>query len=131
MPVRLLRTVVGWVLLLVWLPATSLCLVERAGWLANDDCCPSSAPKSSPGKQSNDTTCCTLASASYKADDYSRLHIAAPLFIGVLIFEAFAAEAEPGDTVLKADDLSPPVLLKTWQFTSRTALPPRAPSLAS
>ena len=118
-------------LLLVWLPATSLCLVERAGWLANDDCCPSSAPKSPPGKPSNDTTCCALASASYKADDYSRLHIAAPLFIGVLIFEALAAEAEPSRFIRKADDLGPPNLLKTWQFTFRAALPPRAPSLAS
>ena len=131
MPVRLLKTVVGWMLLLVWLPATSLCLVERAGWLANDDCCPSSAPKSPPGKTSNDTTCCALASASYKADDYSHLHITAPLFIGVLIFEAFTAEAERGETIRKADDLGLPTLLKTWQFTSRTALPPRAPSLAS
>ena len=78
-----------------------------------------------------DSTCCTLASGSYKADDYSRLHIAAPLFIGVFIFEAFAAEAEPDTTVRKADDSGPPTLFKTWQFTFRTALPPRAPSFAS
>ena len=130
MPVRVLKTVMGWALLLVWLPATSLCLVERTGWLAKDDCCPSSAPKSAPTK-SNDTPCCALASAIYKADDYSRFHIAAPLFVGVLSFEAFAATTETSRFTRKADDLGPPLLLKTWQFTFRTALPPRAPSLAS
>ena len=126
-----LKQAVGWLLLVIWLPATSLCLVERAGWLANDDCCPSSASKPAPAEPSSDATCCTLASASYKADDYSHLHITAPLFIGVLIFEALAADTEPVQVVDKANDLGPPALLKTWQFTYRTALSPRAPSFVS
>ena len=125
-----LKKAVGWLLLVIWLPATSLCLVERAGWLANDDCCPSSASKPAPGKSSGDSTCCTLASASYKADDYSHLHITAPLFIGVLIFEAFAGDSEAGQVDCNSDDVGPPTLRTTWQFTSRTALPPRAPSFA-
>ena len=126
-----LKKAVGWLLSLVWLPATSLCLVERAGLLANDDCCPSTAQKPLPTKSSNGSTCCTPASASYKADDYSHLHISAPLFIGVLIFEAFANDSEAAQVHRNAEDVGPPTLLKTWQFTSRTALPPRAPSFAS
>ena len=125
-----LKNAVGWLLLVIWLPAASLCLIERAELLTNDDCCPSSTPESAPGNPSSDSTCCTLASASYKADEYSQLHITAPLFIGVLIF-GVAIETELVQVAGNANDLGPPTLLKTWQFTSRAALAPRAPSFAS
>ena len=111
--VKKLKKAGGWLLLVIWLPATSLCLVERAGWMANDDCCPSSASKPVPAEPSSDPTCCTLASASYKADYYSHLHITAPLLIGLLIFAAIAADTEPVQVARNSSDLGLPALLKT------------------
>lgn len=127
--VKCLRRVIAAVLLLVWLPANSLCLVERAGWLANDDCCPSSASKSAPGKPFDHSTCCTLPLESFKADKYSHLDIVPPFFISVLIFEALD-DREAVRNPQRAD-FDPPPLAKTWQFSCRTALLPRAPSFAS
>ena len=127
--VRRLKAIVGWVLLVVWLPATSLCLVERAGWLADDECCPSAAPKPSPSKPSSDSACCTLASATYKADEDAQLHVTAPLVPWGSIFEEPVADSEPVPVAGHLDDLGPPELRPSWQFTFRAALPPRAPTI--
>ena len=126
--VRRLKTMVGWVLLLVWLPATSLCLIERAGWLADDECCPSAAPKTTPSKPCSDSVCCTLASATYKADEDQQPHVAAPLVAWVPGIEDLIVDPDPVPVAGHLGDLGPPELRTTWQFTFRTALPPRAPS---
>jgi len=68
MAMKWLNRVIAAVMLLVWLPATSLCLIERAGWLANDDCCPSSTGGAPDKQPASNSTCCTLASGSYKAE---------------------------------------------------------------
>jgi hypothetical protein len=118
------------VMLVVWLPATSLCLLERAGWLPNDDCCPSSAPPSQSTPK-GDSPCCTLASATYKVND-ERPVLAVPVLL--LLAPLLPALKEP--LVLPQNrtgflTVAPPDLAVKWQFFFRTASPPRAPSLAS
>jgi len=60
--VNRLKTIIAVVLLGLWMPAGSLCLIENAGLLAkNAGCC---------DDQSSETSlCCALASATYKMDE--------------------------------------------------------------
>jgi hypothetical protein len=122
--VNRLKIIIAACLLTLWLPATSLCLMENAGWLAKSDgCCDS--------QSSEMLSCCALASATYKMDD-SRLSTApaGQLLVALIDFanlnsapEQFARPAECG--------VSPPELSSSWQFSFRAALGPRAPSSAS
>jgi hypothetical protein len=119
-----LKTIIAACLLSLWMPATSLCLMENAGWLAkNDGCCDGQSSEMSP--------CCALASASYKIDDSrSATTPVAQLFVLLINFsnlnqvpQKFAGAEECG--------VSPPELSTSWQFSVRAAAAPRAPSLAS
>jgi hypothetical protein len=129
--VRWLNKIVALGLLLLWMPATSLCLIERTGWLAHDDCCPSSSAKTPPCKPSNESPCCALASASYKSHFHERLTPKAPVFVLLAIVTA----ADPDEwltlSAFVSETPSPLELPTTWQFSLRTALPPRAPSFVS
>jgi hypothetical protein len=90
--VRRLYSLNALVLLAIWLPATSLCLLERANWLSNDECCPSSSEKAPPKDGNN---CCVLASAPYKAGDTRPIVPLAILLSFVTIAEPVAAPSEP------------------------------------
>lgn len=131
MAMKWLNRVIAAVMLLVWLPATSLCLIERAGWLANDDCCPSSTGGAPDKQPASNSTCCTLASGSYKADDQERVMPVVPL----LALGPALVSDEPHEWASQPSPIatasSPPELLAGWQFSFRAALPPRAPSIVS
>jgi hypothetical protein len=119
-----LKTIVAIALLALWIPATSLCLAENAGLVANSDhCggCPSS--QASP--------CCVLASAAYKLDDNSHVVALSP---GKLVsFFRDAVDAHPRLVVSLALSgcESPPEFQSSWQFCARAAANPRAPSSVS
>jgi hypothetical protein len=118
-------------LLALWMPATSLCLIERAGWFANDDCCPSSSKDAPDGKPAPEKNCCALASATYKANDDQTLTVSAPL-LAFLILPDLIALVEASDAFQSLPVThSPTDLSVSWQFSSRAAAPPRAPSLVS
>jgi hypothetical protein len=119
-----LRTVVAMVLLAMWLPATSLCLMENAGWLAkNDGCCDS--------QTSETLSCCALASATYKMDE-SRSSTAPAGQLLVALIDFANLNSAPEQFVRPAEcGVSPPELSSSWQFSFRAALAPRAPSSAS
>lgn len=120
---------IGWLTLVIWLPATSLCLVERAGWLSAKDCCEESPAQSTPAKSGGTSACCALDSSSYKAHENESLCCSA--------FQAVAADIEPRDSGLPGEALrsvnaqSLPGLSNNWQFAFRAAAPARAPSLLS
>ena len=120
-----LKLVAATALLALWLPATSLCLMENAGWLTKNDGC-------GDNQSSEMSPCCALASAAYKMDDNrSETAPAAPQFV-LLTNLAHLDQAWPQ---LFADvsecGVSPPELSTSWQFSSRAALAPRAPSSIS
>lgn len=92
--------------------------------MSNDDCCPTTAP----AKSTSDSACCTLASANYKADDYTQPQIALPRLFDVPPFALLFSAIEPVKTVSHVDNIDPPLLNNTWQFVFRAALLPRAPS---
>ena len=119
-----LKIVVASALLVIWIPATSVCLAENAGLVVDSDhCgdCPSS--QASP--------CCALASAAYKLDDNGSGVV--PCLGNSVSFFRDAIELHPPLVVLLARDgcESPPELRSSWQFCARAAANPRAPSFVS
>jgi hypothetical protein len=119
------------VLLAAWLPATAHCLLELSGLIPTDDCCAEASSPGRPHPNDADEGCATLESGACKLED-SRSPLAvlpAELWIPDLV----APHDPPVPTriclVLPAP--APPDLPVRWQFLWRTALSPRAPSLAS
>jgi hypothetical protein len=122
--VRRLKIVAASALLVIWIPATTLCLAENAGLVAdNDYCggCPSS--QASP--------CCVLASAAYKLDDNGSAVV--PCLGNSVSFFRDAIELHPPLVAFLARNgcESPPELRSSWQFCARAAANPRAPSSTS
>jgi len=119
-----LKTIVAMALLALWMPATSLCLAENAGLVADNDHCGDSP-------SSHESPCCVLASAVYKLDD-NRAAVLQWLGNSVA-FSGDATELHPPMVVCLAGNgcESPPELRSSWQFCARAAANPRAPSSVS
>ena len=114
--------------LVIWLPATVHCELESVPGLEFLQCV--SDGQNSKGDCSDDG-CCVVEKSQYKSKQ-SRLTIPSPDLLPVALApvldgaDILAAEASLG--ILTA---APPELHQTWHFVSRTALPGRAPSIAS
>jgi hypothetical protein len=122
--VRRLMIVAASALLVIWIPATSLCLAENAGLVVDNDHC-----GDSPSSQTS--PCCALASAAYKLDDNGAAVL--PWLGNSVPFSGDATELHPPLVVCLAGNgcESPPELRSSWQFCARAAANPRAPSSIS
>jgi hypothetical protein len=130
-PVQRIKTVVAVLLALVWLPAVSCCLIDASGLLGKQDCCSKEHSHSVPGPGNCDKPCGALASATYLPQQ-AQLLVIAP--IGVPLFDCAFSLIEIHRPAAVGRDLpatAPPELAGHWQFSFRTAAPPRAPSFAS
>jgi len=129
--VNRLKTIVAAVFLVLWLPLTSHCLLEGAGLMPDIlRCCDTCAPD---GKDQGceDDACCSLESTAYKLDCERPAFI--PPALGLLLpvlFHSVEPPAAPQNS-LGFLSVASPELPVTWQFSCRTALPPRAPSFVS
>lgn len=119
---------IAMVMLAAWMPAASLCLAECAGLVERGDCCPE---ESSGNADTIAHSCCLLASGSYKSDT-QRLSVVAPdALANPQLLSLVSVAPLSSNLASPLPALPPPELPVTWQFSFRTALPPRAPSLAS
>jgi hypothetical protein len=120
-----LKIVVAMTVLAFWMPATSFCLMENAGWLVkNNGCCSDQPSEMAP--------CCTLASATYKTDESRSATAPSPAQLSALCIDFSELDSSPKQLASAAESgVSPPELLTSWQFSSRAAPAPRAPSSAS
>lgn len=129
--VRLLKTLTAALLMLVWLPASSLCLMESAGFIKKGDCCSKDSERSAPSKTGCDEPCGVLASGGYlfQQDHFvlSAPAIEPPDFCAPAVLEI----RSPAGIGRDAPATAPPELAGHWQFSFRTALSPRAPSFVS
>jgi hypothetical protein len=108
-------------LLGLWIPATSLCLIENAGWIARSDNC--------PDDQSSDSApCCALASATYKMHEGAAVAVPSPVLVVEWLPNLSALILPPGQQAVAEPGVSPPELTQSWQFSFRAALMPRSPS---
>ncbi len=115
-------------LLVLWGLATLHCDLERVpgfGFLAS---CHSADASPHQDKDCDSDGCSAVESGFYKMEEQAA---SAPVPLLVLSFllpvwEATPPPARPQAAILNG---SPPELPRVWQFSYRTALPPRAPSL--
>ena len=125
------KAILALLLALIYLPATGHCLLEQAGWLpSGGDCC--EASDSTDRSQSVPCAsygCCPSEFAVYfKAASGIQSLPTAEIPVCVI---AFALDLLPKQSLAPPPESYPPELPKIWQFSLRTALPPRAPSFVS
>jgi hypothetical protein len=126
--VNWLHRIVAIVMLAAWMPAASLCLAECAGVVERGDCC---ADESGGKPDAAASHCCFLSSSLYKSHDSQTLVTAPDALATAQLPSPVSIAPLPSRLASLPPALSPPDFPVTWQFTFRTALPPRAPSLAS
>ena len=120
-------------LALLWLAATVHCRLESLPGFEFLSCCTHADVKQSASHHETDCqtdACAMIESGCYKQEDSA----AAPVNLGVTraLLDGGLAEFEPPITASTSSGVSaPPELSHGWQFSYRTALPPRAPSRVS
>ena len=113
--------------LAMWLPATQHCNLENVPGLGFLRCAGDTAEKSN----CNGDSCDTVEKGSYRPSDNTRVG-PAPILLALVVSLHLQSEslrsqdANPG-----AVTFPPPDLPRGWQFITRSAAPPRAPSFAS
>ena len=128
--VKWFKKVVAMVLLALWLPATMCCALEQAGVPLFAQCCVDDTAGTAPETPCTETGCCPLESAAYKIEQ-TAVRVVAPSALVLDALTTLFAGAQNLPAVPVVPVFVPPELPVTWQFFFRTALPPRAPSLAS
>ena len=123
---RKLHKVTALVFLVLWVPISAHCYLEEVPGLEFLKCASDTAERSN----CDGDGCCLVESGFYKISDASGCVAVAPvLAVNVLVPRVDEAPvAGRGSAVFESVS---PELLQSWQFNLRTALPARAPSLAS
>lgn len=125
---NLLKKLALAVLVAVWVPATSHCLLVALSGLESLACCSHEepAPVAPHDSDCHTDTCASVESGLYKVE-VSQLPAPAPL-LTLALFDCWepGRRSRPGLSAPRASD--PPVeLLPSLHFRTRAALPPRAP----
>lgn len=118
-------------LLALWVPVSLHCSLEALPGFNFLQCCCGDGETAKPDPGCTPDTCSAIESGLYKIEDDPAI------FAGLTTLLALAAWAVV--TELPADSAPtrpsgpapPPELGHSWQFLSRAALPPRAPSFVS
>jgi hypothetical protein len=125
------KALIALLLALLYVPATCHCLLEDAGLIHRSECCVSDNATDDHGHDAADGIC-QVESASFVLPQPAKL---AAKFIPVFVAHPFEPYGLLSSERLQPDILpcatSPPGLQAGWQFSHRTALPPRAPSVIS
>ena len=125
--VNWLRTMMVLATLALWFPATNHCRLESIPGLEFLRC----ASDANNGSDCDGDGCETVEKGFYKIEN-DRPIVPAPILVVVLSLPPLLTETSPAGLVSGGESTSaPPELPKVWQFSLRTALPPRAPSIAS
>jgi len=115
-------------LAVAWVPLMSHCKLESVPGLEFLTCL---SDGDSHDKQSSDCECCSAEKSLYKTEK-SHLTLPSPDLLPLASARVLDLASAPADEVsVGVLTPAPPELSKTWHFISRTASPPRAPSLAS
>ena len=126
--VRYFRNIFFALAAFIWLPVSAHCQLETVPGLEFLRC--ASDAQNSNG-HCTDTGCCSAEKSQYKAEQL-RLTLPSPDLLPISLVPLLTpANSLPDEVSLGILTAAPPQLLKSWQFTSRTALPVRAPSIAS
>jgi hypothetical protein len=130
--VRTIRIATVSLVALTWVLVSSHCKIEAMPGFEFLRCATDNHEShEGGGDPCKDSGCCSLESAQYHAP---RQHETAPVVI-VTIAPAddfgVVDQSLPKEVTLGILTAAPPEIFSSWQFSLRTALPARAPSLAS
>jgi len=118
-------------LVALWPLATSHCSLEQLPGFEFLACADEAAATAHQEDACETDGCASVESGFYKIEDGSQV-VPTPSMIPSAFLTAILLEAARPVTASKLFfDLTPPALPKVWQFSYRTALPPRAPSFVS
>jgi hypothetical protein len=134
--VRRLKTILTVLLAVLWLPVTSHCLLFESGTDSSFlSCCTHTDDASTEAEHHQDECatdpCSIIEGAQYKS---SLQRLTVPPFVAQIVFQLPApldASLLLPRIVLRPSDDALSRLPVAWQFSARTALPPRAPSFVS
>jgi hypothetical protein len=131
MSVRLVRKWLAIATALLYLPASGYCLLEKTGLITPVDCCAEGTPHEQQEQAPcGGYGCCPIEYAVYSSFDSGAADLAVPP--ADIVFLAVVLPPErPVEVSLAQLERLPPDIPKSWQFSFRTALPPRAPSFLS
>ena len=121
-------------LLAVWGLATVHCRLESLPGLEFLSCCQHEEAEKTPDHHQNDCADdgCVVVESGFCHQVKPLIAPAKPLLLGVtFVAPLLELELPPGSFSVALAASAPPDIPKVWQFAHRTALPPRAPSLAS
>jgi len=121
--VKRLLQVFGVLLALAWVPVTSHCAWENLPGFQFFQC----ATDAEQDSDCESDACVQVESASYKVSETQTTVPVPPLTV---LFQVSLLEMLPAQQPLPVT-ASPPEIPLGWQFSFRTALPPRAPSFVS
>jgi hypothetical protein len=116
---------------ILWLPMAAHCQLESLPGLEFLACQTGDTASENSDSHCGEVGCCSVERAEYKTGQFrptppspNWLPISPALLLTL-------ARAMPDEIVLCVVTAAPPQLAAGWRFSSRTALPPRAPSIAS
>jgi hypothetical protein len=119
----------AWLLLALWVPATAHCQLESAFDLFV--CCDHEDAVPHQDADCQTDACASVESGAYRTETPPPLGLPPAFLLAFAVAEIAAEPLLPPPSGFMATALSPPELPRGWQFSLRTALPVRAPSLAS
>jgi len=131
MRVRRFQNIVFALAAFLWLPVSAHCQLEIVTGFEFLDCPTEGDCHDNQNSGRSDTRCCSVEKSEYKSN---RPHLTLPspdfvrIYSTIVLTAADNLPAEVGVGILTA---APPEFSKIWHFVSRTALPVRAPSIAS
>jgi hypothetical protein len=123
----MLKTACAILLALLWAPVTSHCLLEDAGVIHHDACCETHDTEAGHGHDVADGNC-RVEAAGYQLPKPHETFAPVLLDPPGLPSEFHAQPAARALTAPEPSDSPPRLLAVTWQFLSRSAPAPRAPS---
>lgn len=130
--VKFLKNTFVLVFVAYWALMINHCGLESIAGLEFLACSPQaeSAPHAPAGCDDDNDGCATVESGLFKAEQNQFVAAKAPVFAVTLALAMLSDLAcfEPTANQISSE-VSPPELVRVWQFSLRTALPPRAPSL--
>ena len=124
--VKWLKTLSVLALLALWLGATNHCRLEQIPGLEFLHC----ASDTEASSNCDGDGCEVVENSLYKVDDAQAVAVV-PAFVGAVFLLLTVEQTPPPPLLSDFSTVASPELPGTWQFSFRTALPPRAPSLAS
>jgi len=117
--------------LALWMPATLHCELETMTGLGFLACCSHTHSAPHQDADCDEDACATVESGLYQIDESPPLTFRPLATLPAVTLGWLAQEPLPPKPAVAATVFAPPELDVSWQFSSRAALPPRAPSFIS